>query len=103
MMRKVDPPEESLTWWLGEASRDTSRLGISRTMLASRLTGRVTEPPSLTSALIRQRIPKSRFVVVTDTTSFSASIRTLLRMGIVAFGPDARSALGKGHWRSGLG
>ena len=58
MMRNFDPPEESLTWWLGEASSVTSTLGSSRTMVARRLTGSVTEPVSFTSALILQRMPK---------------------------------------------
>jgi hypothetical protein len=56
-------------------------------MLARRLTGRVTEPPSFTSALILHRIPRSRFVVVSESWSFSASISTLLRIGIVALDP----------------
>ena len=87
MIRKVDPPEVSFTWWFGEASTDTSEFGSSRTMLARRFTGRVTEPASFTSALILQRIPRSKFVVVSESWSFSASIRTLLRIGIVAFDP----------------
>jgi hypothetical protein len=87
MIRKVDPPDDSFTWWLGEASTTTSELGSSRTMLARRFTGSVTDPVSFTSALILHRMPRSRFVVVSDSWSFSASISTLLRMGIVAFDP----------------
>jgi hypothetical protein len=60
-------------------------------MLASRLTGRVTEPVSFTSALILQRMPRSRLVVVSESWSFSASISTLLRIGIVAFEPTTLS------------
>ena len=87
MMRKLDPPEVSLTWWFGEASKVTSTLGSSRTMVAKRLTGSVTEPFSFTSALILQRMPRSRLVVVREIWSFSASISTLLRIGIVALEP----------------
>ena len=87
MIRNVEPPDESFTWWFGDASTDTSAFGSSRTMLARRFTGSVTEPPSFTSALILQRMPRSRFVVVSESWSFSASISTLLRMGIVAFDP----------------
>src|ERR1022692_4047430 len=56
-------------------------------MFARRLTGSVTAPPSFTSALILQRIPRSRFVVVSDNWSFSASMSTLLRIGMVALDP----------------
>gem|GEM_PF-6051210 len=66
MMRKLEPPEVSFTWWLGEASTVTSTLGNSRTMPARRLTGRVTAPVSFTSALILQRMPRSRLVVVRE-------------------------------------
>jgi hypothetical protein len=66
-------------------------LGNSRTIPASRFTGSVTAPGSFTSALIRQRIPKSRFVVVSEIWSFSASINTLLKIGIVALEPTTLS------------
>jgi hypothetical protein len=60
---------------------------------ASFFTGNVIAPASLTSALIRQRMPRSRLVVVSETWSLSASIRTLrwaptlaLALQLVAYG-----------------
>ena len=80
---KSEPPEVILAWLLLLVSRKTSLTGNSLTMVASLRTGKVMLPVSETSALIRQRMPRSRLVVVNDMCSSSASISTLLRIGMV--------------------
>ena len=61
-----------------------SLLDRARMIGTSFLTGRVMRPGEETEALMRQQMPRSRFVVVRVTVSPSASISTFCRIGIVA-------------------
>ena len=75
-MRAVCPSELSIV---------ISFSGVLATIFSRRFTGRVMSPSSSMSAVMEQRMPKSRFVVVKSTLPFSAFIKTLFKTGICGF------------------
>ena len=87
MIWNCEAPEVTRTRFWPEISTTVSVEGSERTMVASFFTGSVMAPPEVTLALMRQRMPRSRFVVVSETVSPSASMRTFERMGIDARAP----------------
>ena len=81
---KTELPEVILTRSLPVSSTMVSALDSARMIGTSFLTGKVMRPGEETAALMRQQMPRSRFVVVSVMVSPSASISTFCRIGIVA-------------------
>ncbi len=73
---KTEPLVVMVAFGSPPVSTLTSISASWRIMLPSSLTGKVTAPGSVTSALMEHLAPKSRFVVVKDTLPSSASIKT---------------------------
>jgi hypothetical protein len=82
MSSKFELPDEMHTRVL-LSSKFTVSDGRDRTIVATFFAGKVIAPPEDTFALTLHRIPRSRFVVVNATSSPTASIKTLLKIGTV--------------------
>jgi hypothetical protein len=66
------------------SSKFTVSDGGDRMIVATFFAGKVIAPSEVTFALTLHRIPRSRFIVVNATSLSAASIKTLLKLGIVS-------------------